>query len=98
MINTTFKDDSVTLILNDNYWFAKLNAEENTVINFNDHDFKFNPTGNNTGIHELAEQLGTINGKVSYPTLCILNSNYEIVFQYNQFLSADNLIQILTKL
>ncbi len=97
MKNTTFKNKEVIKLLNDNFLFTNLNAEEKQDITLNKYTFKYKPTGNNTGIHELAEQLGTINGKVSYPTLCVLNSKNEIVFQYGQFLSSSDLLNVLNK-
>lgn len=98
MKNTSFKNDKIKDLLKEQFWFAELNAEVNQEILFNGNKFKYKPSGINTGVHELAEQLGTIDGKLSYPALCILNADYEIIFQYNEFLSADDLKKILTKL
>lgn len=95
MKNTTYKDKQVVQLLNEHFWFADLNAEQKEDIFFNGHTFKYKPTGNGTGIHELAEQLGTINGKIAYPTLCILNPNYEIIFQYDQYVSSKDLLPVL---
>lgn len=97
MKNTTFKDKKVIQLLNEKFWFADLNAEEKQDIIFNGHTFKYKPTGSNTGIHELAEQLGTVNDKISYPALCILNADYEIIFQYDQFLSSVDLLKVLNE-
>ena len=95
MKNTTFKNTDLTKVLNQSFWFADLNAEEERDINFHHQTFKFKPTGRNTGVHELAEQLGTKEGKLSYPAICVLNEEYEIVFQYDQYLSADQLLTAL---
>jgi thioredoxin-related protein len=95
MKNTTFKNEKMIKLLNEKFWFGDLNAEEKQDITFNGNTFKYKPTGNNTGIHELAEQLGIIEGKIAYPVLCILNSNYEIIFQCNEFLSSDGLLKVL---
>ncbi|WP_231374035.1 thioredoxin family protein [Aureivirga marina] len=95
MKQTTFKNKKVAQKLNNHFWFIDFNAEEKRDIEFVGHTFKFKPTGRKTGIHELAEQLGTINGKIAYPTLCILNEKYEIIFQYNQFLSEEDLLKVL---
>lgn len=97
MKNTTFKDKKVIEMLNENFWFADLNAEEKGSIIFNGYKFNYKPTGNNTGIHELAEQLGTVDGKVSYPTLCILNNDFEVIFKYDKFLSSTDLLEVLHK-
>lgn len=98
MKNTTFKDTNLIHDLNRNFWFLSLNAEEKLDIKFHDNTFKFKPTGTNTGINELAEQLALVNGEISYPALCIINADYEIIFQYNQFLSANDLLTILGKI
>lgn len=95
MKNTTFKDKKIIQLLNETFLFADMNGEEKKNIVFNGRTFKYKPTGNNTGVHELAEQLGTVNGKLSYPTLCILNANYEIIFQYDNFISSSDLLKLL---
>lgn len=96
--NTTFKNDSIIKMLNDKFYFIDLNAEDKNNIVFRRHTFKYKPTGANTGMHELAEQLGTMDGKVAYPTLCVLNEDNEIIFQYNQFINTKDLQIILERL
>ena len=98
MKNTTFKDNEIAALLNQNFWFVDLNAEEKSDITFNGQTYKFRPTGNNTGIHELVERFTMPDGNSSYPILCILNTNYEIIFQQNQFLSVNDLRLILKNL
>lgn len=98
MQNTTFKNDNVVKLLNEKFYFIDLNAEQKKDIVFNERTFKFEPTGLNTGIHELAEQLATVDNQVVYPTLCFLNSNNEIIFQYNQFINSKDISTILTRL
>jgi len=96
--STTFKNDSIIEQINKQFYFIDLNAEEKRNIVFNNHVFKYKPTGINTGINELAEQLGTIDSKVSYPTLCFLNADNEIIFQYPQYITHADLMAILTRL
>lgn len=98
MQNTTFKNDCIIKELNEIFYFIDLNAEEKRSITFNEHTFKYKPTGTNTGLHELAEQLATVDNKVAYPTICFLNPNNEIIFQHNQFINPANLQLILTRL
>lgn len=95
MKNVSLKDREVIESLNRDYWFIFFNAEEKKNIRFNNQVFKYRPTGNNVGIHELAEQLGTIENKIAYPVLCILNPDYEIIFQYDQYLTPEDLQRIL---
>lgn len=89
MQNTTFKNDSIVHKLNNQFYFIDLNAEQKRDIVFNGHTFKYKPTGANTGIHELAEQLATVDNKVAYPTLCFLNPTNEIIFHFNQFINLS---------
>jgi thioredoxin-related protein len=98
MKNTTFKNENIVKLLDKNFYFLDLNAEEKQNIRFHGRTFKYKPTGNNTGVHELAEQLGSQKGKVSYPTLCFLNSDYEIIYQHPDFTDAKTLIRILERL
>ncbi len=98
MLNTTFKNDSITHKLSNQFYFIDLNAEQKKDIVINGRTFKYKPTGTNTGIHELAELFATVDNQVAYPTLCFLNSNNEIIFQYNQFINATDLSNILKRL
>lgn len=95
MEHTTFKSPEVMTLLEEHFYFVVLNGEEKESIRFNGHEFHYKPTGTNTGIHELAEVFGTIDGQVAYPSLCILNEQYEIVFQYQHFLSAKEMEAVL---
>lgn len=97
MENSTFKNEEVITLLNNKFYFVDFNAEEKTKIEFNNTFFVFKPHGSSSGVHELALQLGTTNGQISYPTLCILNAKKEIIFQYNSFMNAKDLIRILRR-
>lgn len=98
MQNTTLQNKEVITTLNDRFYFIDFNAEEKRNITMLGNTFKYKPTGNNTGIHELAEQLALVKGQVSYPTFSFLNSKYEITFQHSQFMDASDLLTILNKL
>lgn len=98
MKNTTFKNENIIKLLNKNFYFLDLNAEEKRDIRFHQKTFKYKPTGNNTGVNELAQQLGSNNGKLSYPALCFLNADYEIIYQQHDFIDSKRLIKILERL
>ncbi|MET3028853.1 thioredoxin family protein [Flavobacterium sp. UW10123] len=95
---TTFKDQEIIEKLNSDFYFIDFNAEEKRDITFANHTFKYKPSGNNVGVHELALQLGTINNQIAYPILCVLNDKNEIIFQYNIYLSAKEFKVLLEKL
>lgn len=98
MKNTTFKNDKIIEAINKQFYFIDFNAEEKRDIAFVNHIFNFKPTGNYTGTHQLAEQLGTVENKLAYPTLCFLNTHNEIIFQYPQYIDDVDLMTILTRL
>ena len=95
MKSATLGNDQVIKKLNEQFYFVSLNGEEKKDIRFNNHLFKYKPNGTNTGAHELAEALGTIDGKLTYPGLVLLNSSHEIIFQHSGFLNVKALHAIL---
>ncbi|MGO4772602.1 thioredoxin family protein [Flavobacterium sp. W22_SRS_FK3] len=98
MKQIAFKNQEIIQKLNSDFYFLDLNAEEKRDIIFNNQTFKYKPSGNNVGVHELALQLGTINNQIVYPVLCILNEKYEIILQYNNYLSPKDFKLLLEKL
>ncbi|MGB4398081.1 MAG: thioredoxin family protein [Daejeonella sp.] len=93
MQNTMLKSPKVSQLLRNKFYTVFLNAEEKKSIFFAGREFKYKQ-----GANELAQELATINGRVSYPTLCILNAKNEIIYQYDGFLSAQAMEEILKKL
>ncbi len=98
MKNTTFKNDEVINALNQKFYFISLDVEEKQNIRFRGYTFKYKPTGTNTGLNELAEQLGTINGNLSYPSICFLNPDSEIIYQKEGYVDPKTFLSILTGL
>ncbi len=98
MENNTFKNHELIRILNEQFYFVSFDAEEKSDITFLNHTFKFKPTGQNIGIHELASELATIKNEVVYPTITILDKDYSILFQKHSFTSAKELFTILQNL
>jgi thioredoxin-related protein len=98
MKNSTFKNKEVIKNLNENFYFITLNAEEKSTITFNSRKFVFKTNGNTTGIHELAYELASLNNQTTYPTICVLTAQNEIVFQESNYLPAKEFLMILEKL
>lgn len=97
MKNTTFKNEAIITELNTSFYFVNFNAEEKRTVVFNKTTFQFKPTGNNSGTHELAIALGTINKQLNFPVLCVLNIENEIIFQHSGYLKPKELKLILAK-
>ena len=98
MKNTTLVNKEVQELLDQNFYFVSLNVEEKGAIFFRGHTFKYKPTGTTTGVHELAEQLGTVNGTLAYPGTCFLNADYEIIYQREGYIQQKEFLEILGKL
>ena len=96
MKERTLKNDKIIALLNERFYFLSFDAEEKKDIIFRGHRFKFKPSGNNTGLNQLAADLGSINGRIAYPAICILNNRDEILLQKNGFLSPSQLLPLLT--
>lgn len=95
MEHSTFKNQEVIQLLNDNFYFVSLDAEQKTPITFKNQTFKFKPKGQNSGVHELAEELGTIDGTINYPTFSILDKNNTILLQISDYTDAKTMIGLL---
>jgi thioredoxin-related protein len=95
MKNNTFKNEAVIPILNDKFYFLKLNAEQKEEILFLGRNFKYIPSGNKTGVNELARELASIDGRVSYPTTTILNQKLEIDLQLSNYINSKKMSVIL---
>lgn len=97
MKNTTLKNKRVVKKLNADFYTVLFNAESKNDVLFHEKKFVYKPTGPSTGTHELAYELGSIEGTLAFPTTCILDKNYDIVFQFNKSLSKNELMMILNK-
>ena len=82
---STYSESVIVDYINTNFYAVKLNAEQKEDIVFNDHTFKFIPSGRR-GYHELAGSL--LNGKLSYPSTVFLNKNQELVQAIPGYLQA----------
>ena len=87
---TTFKNDSVIELLNNNYYTLKLNAETKEDISF------FGRTYANKGkTHSLASFIAKKNGIVSFPTTIILSSQQELIVKETAFTDQKTLLKLL---
>ncbi|QOD62471.1 DUF255 domain-containing protein [Polaribacter haliotis] len=97
MQKTTFKNDEIIQLLNEQFYFIKLNGEEKKDITFLGKTFVYKPTGTNTGVHELANELALVNSKISYPTTVILNTEFTIDVQIPNYLDSTMFLKIIEK-
>lgn len=97
MEQTTFTNEKVITLLNESFYFVKLNGEQKEDITFLGKTFVFKPYGN-SGTHELALELATIKKRMVYPTTIILNSKFEIDLQLDGYINKRKMTSILKKL
>jgi len=96
----TFSDASVASKLQEKFYCVRLNAEETQPITFLQRTYKFKPTGVKTGVHELAQVLGTEKGKLSYPTTVFFDQNLQLQARMVGALEAkrlDKALDLLTE-
>lgn len=96
MKNKVFKNPSVAQKLAEDFYYTELNGEWPDPIVFSNKTYHFHQTGLGTGTHELATLLGTMEGKLSYPTLVILNADDEILYRYSGYLNSKELLELLS--
>ena len=91
----TFLDATVASKLQEKFYCVRLNAEETQSITFLQRTYKFKPTGVKTGVHELAQVLGTEKGKLSYPTTVFFDQNLQLQARMVGALEAKRLDKVL---
>jgi thioredoxin-related protein len=97
MKKKTFKNEGIISVLNDHFYFVNLNAEDKNNITFLEKTFVYKPSGTASGMHELAKELGSIEGKIRYPTTTILNSDFEIDIQLSEYVNSNKMSTVLKK-
>ncbi|MTI21286.1 thioredoxin family protein [Fulvivirga sp. RKSG066] len=95
MENTTFRNDGVMSKIENAYYFIRLDAEDERPVNFGGQTYRFKPSGNQTGVHELAQLIGEIDGSLEYPTLIFFNKQLDVLYKKSGYVSAEQLLQML---
>lgn len=93
--NTSFDEKEVINLLNSEFYFISFNIEYKETIKFGETNFKYNSAGLNSGVHELAEAIGTIDGILNTPTFVVLNSSFEINYRYGGFMDTKEILALL---
>ena len=98
MERSTFEDEQVIKTLNKNYYAVKMNVETKDTIVFGDQTFvnkrikKVNP------VHDIALLMASRKNKpFSLPAIVFLDDNFIAEARYFQFLDAETLGKILTR-
>lgn len=89
---STFKDEEIVNYLNKNYYSIKLDGEDKNTLTFKGVEFNFIDKGRR-GYHELAA--GFLQGKMSYPSLVLLDEDFVVLQVFKGFRTADELLPIV---
>ncbi len=95
MKKQTLLDKSLIKILNEDFYFAKLNAESRRIFRFANQKFSFYPSSRDSGTNELAIALAAEKGEISYPAVVVLNRNNEIIYKEIGFQTSGQLKRAL---
>jgi thioredoxin-related protein len=85
MDKDTYARAEIIDYLNDKFYAVKFNAEQKEDVFFNDHTFKFVPSGRR-GYHELAAAL--TQNQLSYPTTVFMDEQLQIIQPIPGYLDA----------
>lgn len=94
----TFSNPELAKYINENYYPVKFNAEGNEEITYKgttytNTGYVAGKTGRNA-THPFAS-IGATNGKLAYPTIVILNENFDLITPFVGYKTADQLSPIL---
>ena len=92
MDQTTFSNPVISRLLNESFYPIKFDAEQKEEIVFRGRTFKFIANGRR-GYHELAGEI--LGGKLSYPTVVVIDENFNIVQSIPGYRTAPEMEQIL---
>lgn len=92
----SFEDDEVIRKLNTEFYTILFDIEDEREIKLFGRNFRFKSTGLNTGVHELAELIGTVDGVLNTPTFIVFDSNLRIQYQYGGFMDTDEIMTLLS--
>ena len=98
MEHVALQNPEVRRLLDDRFAFVAFDAESKTPVEFDGQVFRYRPSGVRSGVHEWALELASVDGKINYPTLTVLNAQNEILFQHSGLLGEEALIAVLTEL
>jgi thioredoxin-related protein len=98
MENTTLTDAAIIKLLNNSFYYIPCNAESCDNATLNSKIFKFRPSGKNKGLHEMATPPTFYQNKPTFPSLFVINSDFEIIYETSGFIDAAQLRQILEKI
>ncbi len=93
MDSETLSHPAIAKILNEEFYPVKLNAETNDEIKFQGQTFIND--GNNGRTHQLAIAIGTVEGRIGYPTVAFFNEELQLLTAIPGFRTARDMEPLL---
>lgn len=94
MDENTFQDAGIVSVINESFTAVKFNAETASPVTYNGKTYNFVKTGAR-GANQLALDLGSVGGKLGYPTLIVLDENGNKLQAFPGFKDVETLSMIL---
>ncbi|HNE50384.1 MAG TPA: DUF255 domain-containing protein [Chitinophagales bacterium] len=94
MDENAYQDGGVVGLMNENFTAVKFNAESPNSITFNGKSYPFVKTGAR-GANQLALDLGSIGGKLGYPTIVVLDETGKKLQSFPGYKDVETLTAIL---
>ena len=93
--STSFKEKEVVDRLNEDFYTIIFDIEEKQDIKLFGRELHYKSTGLNTGVHELAELIGTVDGVLNTPTFVMFDQSLQIQYQYGGYMSTNEILKLL---
>lgn len=95
MESSTFSDPFIINYINTHYYAVKLNGETTTAIQFKGKEYT-NAVINNRNTHQLAWDLGSVNNRLGYPTIVVLDEEMNKLSTFPGFKDVEAM-EVLSK-
>ncbi len=97
MKESTLSNDEVIEALQQRVNYVSFNAEFKEDVIVDNRTFTYFPIGT-SGKHQLALELGMMQGQLELPVVTIMNNKQEIVFQNSGYMDVDEMKRVLNSL
>jgi len=96
MDRKVFNKSELVEFLNENYYAVSFDAESEVSVRFGGKTYTNNEIGRSRNpLHQIAELFATRKGEFVAPTLVVLDKDLKIVARYFEYMTSNELIEIL---
>ena len=88
----TFRDSSITHTLEKDYYAVYWDVEREDAVSFLGRQYQYQPTGPQSGYHELTVFFSGKKARESYPLLLLFTEDLELQARHSGFLSPEDFL------